>query len=188
MPPVCNGLQQRPAIFLDRDGTLNEDSGYLYEISAWRWLPGAVEALAMLSQKGYALVVISNQSGIARGYYTAADVHTLHTWLNTTLAKEGLCIDAFYHCPHHPEFSEPCSCRKPSPHMLLQAAQDLQLDLSRSYMVGDKISDVQAGLAAGCTSYLIDAKRVGQSQSLAQEAGVHYVSSLFAAAQAICAD
>ncbi len=173
----------RPAIFLDRDGTLNDDVGYLYECEKWRWLPGAVEALALFAQKGYALVVITNQSGIARGYYTAADVHTLHTWLNATLNKQGLHIDAFYYCPHHPDFSGPCSCRKPSPYLLYQAAQDLDLDLSRSFMIGDKMSDVQAGLAAGCAAYLIDEKK---PELLQEGQGAQRVPSLLAAAHEIC--
>ncbi len=174
----------RPAIFLDRDGTLNEDSGYLYERELWRWLPHAVEALALFASKGYALVVITNQSGIARGYYTASAMHSLHDWVNAELAKSHLVIDAFYHCPHHPQFSGPCTCRKPSPELLLKAAQELQLDVQHSYMIGDKMSDVQAGLAAGCTSYLIADQNAEREQNLPPKA--FCVPSLWAAAQAIC--
>ncbi len=180
MVSLSSTMVSRPAIFLDRDGTLNEDTGYLYEISAWRWLSGALEAIAMLREKGYALVVITNQSGIARGYYTAQDMHNLHAWVNTCLAQQNLHLDAFYHCPHHPNFSGACSCRKPSPFLLQKAAQELQLDLTQSFMIGDKMSDVKAGLAAGCAAYLI-----GNSQENLPS-GARAVSSLYEAAQEIC--
>ncbi len=190
MPKGTSLTTLRPAIFLDRDGTLNEDSGYLYEIKAWRWLPGAVEALAMFAKKGYALVVITNQSGIARGYYTVQHMHDLHAWVNAELAQHHLCIDAFYHCPHHPNITGPCSCRKPSPHLLLQAAKDLQLDVSRSYMIGDKISDAEAGAAAGCASYLISASCDTAQNTplsfLSAQAPMGRVSSLLEAAHSIC--
>ncbi len=173
-------LKTRPAIFLDRDGTLNEDTGYLYEIHAWRWLPQAVEALAMFAHKGYALVVVTNQSGIARGYYTEEDMQRLHIWVSAQLTKHQIHIDAFYHCPHHPQISGTCSCRKPSPYLLQQAAQDLQLDLHRSFMIGDKISDVQAGVAAGCGAFFLG------EPSNALPCQARAVSSLWEAARCIC--
>ncbi len=171
---------KRAAIFLDRDGTLNEDIGYLHTCEAWRWLPGAVEALAMFTQQGYALIVITNQSGIARGYYDEDAVHTLHSWVNADLAKQNLHIDAFYHCPHHPQFSGICPCRKPSAHLLLQAAQEWNIDLESSFMIGDKMSDVDAGHAAGCISYLI-----GHSADVKAPHGF-CVPSLLDAAKHIC--
>ncbi len=147
----------RPAIFLDRDGTLNEDVGYLYQQEKWRWLEGAPSALAIFAAAGYALVVVTNQSGIARGYYTEDAVQHLHAFANSDLRHQGhsVQIDAFYYCPHHPDFSGKCTCRKPEPGLLLSAAQHLHLDLTRSWMIGDKARDVLAGLHAGCQSILL---------------------------------
>ncbi len=135
----------------------------------------------MFVSHGYTLVVVTNQSGIARGYYDASAVHALHAWVNEELAKEGLHIEAFYHCPHHPKFSGPCACRKPSPHLLLQAAQELNLDLTRSHMIGDKMGDVEAGRGAGCASYLITTQ-----ENMALPDGAVVVPSLLHAARRIC--
>ncbi len=135
----------------------------------------------MFASHGYALVVITNQSGIARGYYDVADVHALHMWVNEQLAVKGVGIEAFYHCPHHPTFSGPCVCRKPSAHLILQAAKELHLDVTRSHMIGDKISDVEAGLAAGCASYLI-----AKHDEPALPQGGLRVPSLLHAARRIC--
>ena len=140
---------ESPAVFLDRDGTLNREKGYLYRWADWEWLPGAIEALAALKEAGRKLVVITNQAGVARGLYGPADIEALHRRVNEDLAGRGLAIDAFYYCPHHPDFTGPCDCRKPRPGMFLKAARELSLDLSRSAMVGDKLSDVEAGRAAG---------------------------------------
>lgn len=145
----------RPAIFLDRDGTLNVETGYLYKKAEWRWLPGAREAIAKLNRANYLVVVVTNQAGIARGLYRPEDVLELHYWVNMQLAEVGAKIDGFYFCPHHPEFTGDCACRKPKPGMLLQAAQELGIDLKNSWMVGDKMSDVEAGMAAGCKSILV---------------------------------
>lgn len=156
MPLIsCAETESRPAIFLDRDGTLNEETGYLYKKTEWRWLPGAREAIAMLNRADYLVVVVTNQAGIARGLYRAEDVLELHCWVNTQLAEVEAKIDGFYFCPHHPEFTGVCSCRKPKPGMLLQAAQELGIDLKNSWMVGDKLSDFEAGVAAGCKSILV---------------------------------
>ncbi|MBO4300318.1 MAG: D-glycero-beta-D-manno-heptose 1,7-bisphosphate 7-phosphatase [Desulfovibrio sp.] len=145
----------RRAVFLDRDGTLNEDLGYVHQKEDWHWLPGVVETLKRLHTAGYLLVVVSNQSGLAREMYTENDLHSLETWVCEDLVSHGTCIDAWYHCPHLPEITGPCTCRKPQPGLLLQAANDLHIDLANSWMVGDKVSDVQAGLAAGCHCLLL---------------------------------
>ncbi len=142
--------QVKPAIFLDRDGTINKDIGYLHEIKQWQWLPLAKQALVSLYQCGFSLIVISNQSGIARGFYDHDDVTNLHNWVNEQLNPLGCKISAFYYCPHHPDINGPCSCRKPAPNMILQAAKDLNIDLQHSWMIGDKAIDVQAGQGAGC--------------------------------------
>lgn len=145
-----------PCVFLDRDGTLNEEKGYLYKWEDWEWLPGVVAGLAKLSKSGFRLVVISNQAGMARGYYGPAEWHRLCHHINEDLVASKLKIDGFYYCPHHPDIDGECSCRKPGPGLFFQAAWDLGLDLRASWMIGDKASDVLAGRAAGCHSLLVE--------------------------------
>ncbi len=145
----------KPAVFLDRDGTLNEEKDYLFRREDWAWLPHAEDSLRSLKAAGYLLIVVSNQSGIARGYYTEQDVHELHDWVNTTLLDETNRIDAYYFCPHHPDFSGKCDCRKPQAGLLLRAAEALHIDLSHSWILGDKCSDIEAGLAVGCRAVLL---------------------------------
>jgi D-glycero-D-manno-heptose 1,7-bisphosphate phosphatase len=145
----------RKAVFLDRDGTLNVDKGYVHNIEDWEWLPGAIDAIAALKNAGFLVIVVTNQAGIARGYYTGVDVAKLHVWINGELHKHGTMIDGFYYCPHHPEHGGKCECRKPMPGMLHAAKQDFDIDLSCSWLVGDKASDIQAGLAAGVSSILV---------------------------------
>jgi len=142
------------AAFIDRDGVINEERNYVHRIEDFVLLPGVIEGLALLRQAGFRLVVVTNQAGIARGYYGPAELDRLHTHLVGLLALHGLELDAIYHCPHHPQGSVPglaiaCDCRKPAPGMLLQATRDLNLDLHTSVMIGDKPSDIQAGRAAG---------------------------------------
>jgi D-glycero-D-manno-heptose 1,7-bisphosphate phosphatase len=144
----------RPAAFLDRDGVINVERDYVYRIEDFELLPGVVEALAGLQRAGYALVVVTNQGGIGLGLYTEADMQRLHTHLRSLLAEAGVQLDGIFHCPHHPRSPDlamrgPCDCRKPAPGMLLQAARELQLDLPRSFLIGDKADDVAAGRAAG---------------------------------------
>lgn len=141
------------AIFLDRDGTLNFDSGYLHRIEDWRWLPGAIEGLRAFREAGYLLVVATNQSGIARGYYDQSQLTRLEEWVNTQLQEQGCPIDAWFHCPHLP--GSGCYCRKPAPGMILEASVFLGIDLARSWMLGDRSSDIEAGLRAGCHAGLI---------------------------------
>jgi D-glycero-D-manno-heptose 1,7-bisphosphate phosphatase len=135
-------------MFLDRDGTLIEDVGYIADPDHVRVLPGAAAALRDLAGEGYAIVVISNQSGVGRGMFDIETVWAVDAEMRRRFAADGVAIDASYYCPHGPD--DGCECRKPSPGMLLQAADELELDLARSWMVGDRDSDVEAGLAAGC--------------------------------------
>lgn len=152
--------QARPAVFLDRDGTINQERNYLHRIEEFELIPGVPQALKKLQEAGFLLVVVSNQSGVARGYFSLQDVARLNEHMSRQLAQYGVVIDAIYICPHHPtagigEFLQDCNCRKGKPGLLLQAAQDLNIDLQRSYMIGDKLSDIEAGAAASCPSLLV---------------------------------
>lgn len=148
---------RKPAVFLDRDGTINVEKHYLHKVQDWEWISGAIEAIRRFNNAGYLVIVASNQAGIARGFYSAHDVDALHAEVTRMLAAQGAHIDAYYYCPHHPDFGSPrhCDCRKPLPGLLLRAAHDHGVDLARSWMVGDKKSDVDAGHAAGVRSILV---------------------------------
>jgi D-glycero-D-manno-heptose 1,7-bisphosphate phosphatase len=148
----------KPAVFLDRDGTLNIDKGYVHRVEDWEWIPGAIDAIVALKKAGFLVIVITNQAGIARGYYDETDMNNLHTMINKELKVHGATIDGFYHCPHHPEFGmvRECECRKPMPGLIDQAKQDFGIDMVRSWLVGDKASDTQAGMAAGIKSILVE--------------------------------
>jgi len=144
----------RRAVFLDRDGVLNQDRGYVSRPEDFEWMPGVMHALRALQRAGWALVVATNQSGIARGLYGPAEYENLTAWMQSQLALHGITLDGVYHCPHLPDaplaaWRRQCDCRKPSPGMLRRAARDLQLDLSACVMVGDKPTDIRAGRAAG---------------------------------------
>lgn len=148
------------AVFIDRDGTINVEKEYLHCPEQFEFIPGAPEAIRILGDAGFLVVVVTNQSGVARGYYGEADVKNLHRYMDARLAEIGAKVDAYYYCPHHPDsgtetYRVACNCRKPLPGMLLQAASELGIDLSRSWMIGDKISDIEAGISAGCTSVLV---------------------------------
>jgi D-glycero-D-manno-heptose 1,7-bisphosphate phosphatase len=150
----------RPCVFLDRDGVLIEDVDLLTSVDDVRVLPGVPQTLARLRSRGFVLVVVSNQTVVARGMATEPDVTGIHTLLGRQLEQEAAGIDAWYFCPHHPhanvpDYRQDCECRKPRPGMLLRAQRDLEIDLQRSFMVGDRLSDVQAGAAAGCRTILV---------------------------------
>jgi D-glycero-D-manno-heptose 1,7-bisphosphate phosphatase len=150
----------RPAVFLDRDGVLIEEVGYLADPCQVVLIPGAGPAIASLNRAGIPVVVVTNQAGIARGYLSESRLAEIHGRLEALLAAEGARIDAIYYCPHHPTdgvapYRLQCSCRKPQPGMLLQAATDLGIDLPRSSMIGDKAVDLEAGARAGCRPILV---------------------------------
>lgn len=143
------------AVFLDRDGVINVDHGYVSTWERFEFLPGVPDALRALQDAGYLLIVVSNQSGIGRGYYSEADVESLNQAVAQHLGSTvGVTLSEFYHCPHHPteaegEFRRQCDCRKPAPGMIRQAVLDHGIDLKTSLLVGDKDSDIEAGRAAG---------------------------------------
>lgn len=142
-----------PAVFLDRDGTAIWDVGYPRDPGEVAVVPGAAEALVELARRGFKVVVASNQSGIGRGLVSPEEAEAVHDRFVAVFEDLGVRIDGVYYCPHAPESG--CACRKPSPELLLRAAEDLDLDLGRSIMVGDKASDVEAGRRAGCTTVLL---------------------------------
>ena len=155
-----NESKKTPAVFLDRDGTINVEKDYLYRVEDFEFIPGAPEAIKRLKDAGFLVIVVTNQSGVARGYYSLDDVARLHEHIREELAKHDTSVDAFYVCPHHPdaavkELKKECNCRKGAPGMLLRAAAEHCIDLSRSYMVGDKLADIEAGEGAGCSTILV---------------------------------
>ena len=151
----------KPAVFLDRDGVINKDNGYVSQRDDFEFIEGTIEACIELQKKGYLLVVITNQSGIARGLFTEDEFNTLTEWMDWSMSDRGVDLDSIYYCPHHSEegqgeFKVDCECRKPKPGMLMNAIEDLNIDIEASILVGDKVSDLQAGIAAGIkTNYLV---------------------------------
>ena len=147
-------MSGKPAIFLDRDGTLNEPVGFVNHISLFRLFPWSVEAIRLINREGYLAVVVTNQSGVARGLYTESLVHEVHEQLRATLSESGAHVDGIYYCPHGP-MQDACDCRKPRPGMLHQAEKDLEADLSRSVVIGDSYSDLEMGWSVGARSALV---------------------------------
>lgn len=146
-----------PALFLDRDGVVNVDTDYLYRIEDVVFVDGIFDLVRAFRGRGYKIIIVTNQSGIARGRYSEADFAVLTAWMQAEFALRGASIDAVYHCPHHPSVTGPCSCRKPEPGMLLHAAREHRIDLAHSVMVGDKERDIRAAIRAGVLStYLLD--------------------------------
>ena len=152
------GLRPRPVVFLDRDGVVNADKGYVHEIDAFEWMPGSIEAMRFLNQRGYLVVVVTNQSGIGRGFYQEEEFMFLTLWMLEFVDKAGVNIDAVYYCPHHPESPDPeylgtCPARKPGTGMLDMAAKEFELDLSRSFLIGNRESDLGAARGFGIPGY-----------------------------------
>ncbi len=184
----------RPALFLDRDGVIVEEVGFLSRPSDLRLIPGAGRALARVRREGIPVVVVTNQSGVARGFFPEETVSLVHRALERILAPLGAGVDLFQYCPHHPvdgigPYKKDCPRRKPNPGMLLDAARLLGLDLERSFMVGDRVSDLLAGERAGCRSILV---RTGYGKSVTKEeladsgAGPFLVADDLAAAVDAC--
>jgi D-glycero-D-manno-heptose 1,7-bisphosphate phosphatase len=152
-------LRRRPAAFLDRDGVLNIDLHYVHRPQQVEWIPGAIKCVRRLNDLGYRVVVVTNQAGVAHGYYGEDSVHALHGWMSDQLAAHGAFVDAFYHSPYHPEarveqFRRTHVDRKPGPGMILRALSDLDIDKDRSFLIGDKESDILAAQSAGIPGHL----------------------------------
>ncbi len=148
------------AVFLDRDGTINEEVGYLDSLDKLKMIPAAHEAIRLINLSGMKAIVVTNQAGVARGFFTEKFVRQTHEVIQTALLEKKASIDKFYYCPHHPTegtgiYLQNCNCRKPSPGMLLQAAHDLDIELGSSYMVGDRYRDVETAKKVGVKGILV---------------------------------
>ncbi len=149
-----------PAVFLDRDGTIIEEVGYLNRLDRVRFFPWTIDAIRSLNEAGLLVVVVTNQAGVAQGYYDEAFVRETHSHIDGRIRAGRARVDGFYYCPHHPSakveaYRRACECRKPGTGMLRQAGRDLDLDLTRSYVVGDRWGDVELGHAAGAKSVIV---------------------------------
>lgn len=190
--PGAPAAPLRPAVFLDRDGTINEQMGYINHLSRFQLLPGAAAAVARLNAARVPVVVVTNQSGLARGYFPESLLDEVHAKMRRELAAAGAHLDGLYVCPHHPEavreqFRERCECRKPQAGLFRRAAAELGLDLARSYMVGDRWSDLKAAAACGAKGILVltgygrgDLAYIGPGQAIQP----HFVAEDLAAAVA----
>ncbi len=171
--------QQRPALFLDRDGVINREINYLHRIKDFIFLPGVFETCRLFQEAGFAVIVVTNQSGIARGYYTEEDYGILTEWMRQQFIRAGVPLTDVLHCPHLPEAQVPryrmaCPCRKPNPGLILDASQRHGIDVSRSIMVGDKLSDIQAGQKAGVAHLVL--VHSGYEITLEDAQHAHYVA------------
>lgn len=169
-----NLMNRQKAVFLDRDGTINKYVGFLRDINEFELLDGVAEAVRKINASGYLAIVVTNQPVIARGEVTEEQLTEIHNKLETLLGREGAYLDAIYYCPHHPdkgfegeraEYKIPCECRKPKPGLLLRAAEEFNIDLSQSWVVGDGENDIRAGRSAGCRTALISDRAVELGQT-----------------------
>ena len=176
--------QLRPAAFIDRDGTIMLEREYLSDPDGVQIIPGAFDGLAALREAGFALVIVTNQSGIARGYYSIEDYQAVAARLDVLLEEAGVAVDMTRFCPHHPDLGGPCACRKPGTGMYLDAAEELGLDPARSYYIGDKLTDVMPALELGGWGILV---RTGYGHELEASAPepIRVVDDLAAAAELI---
>ncbi|PWB64654.1 MAG: D,D-heptose 1,7-bisphosphate phosphatase [Bradyrhizobiaceae bacterium] len=152
------GARLRPAAFLDRDGVLNVDAGYVHRPEDFVWIPGAVAAVRRLNDAGYLVIVVTNQSGVARGLFDEDAVRALHAWIDAQLRAAGAHVDAFYYCPHHPDgtvarYARACDSRKPGAGMIARALREWPIDRARSLLIGDKDIDMEAARRAGVPGY-----------------------------------
>jgi len=178
----------RPAVFLDRDGTLTVESEWVRSGQDLLLVPGAAEALRLLSAAGYVLVLVTNQSAVARGIIDEAQLAEIHAHLGELLAADGAQLEAIYHCPHHPTEGvgagrTECSCRKPKPGLVLQAARELGLDLEHSWMVGDAARDLEAGWSAGVRGVLVLTGKGERERALLRREPAFVAKDVLAAAR-----
>ena len=181
------------AVFLDRDGTINKDKAYLSKIEEFEYIPGVIEGLKLLQEAGFLLIVITNQSGIARGYYKEIDFLKLNDWMITDLKKNGINISKVYYCPHHPDgvvgkYSIECGCRKPKLGMFESAIKEFDIDIRESYTIGDKIRDSFLCENSQCRGFLIsnlEKDRIIADVKNGKYRNIEYAEDLLAAAKRI---
>ena len=171
------------AVFLDRDGTIIEDTGYPHERHQVRFLPGAAEAIRILNERGFAVVIVTNQAGVARGYFTEETLKDINGYISDCLARDGAHVDRVYYCPHHldgivPQYKVACDCRKPEPGLILRAAAECGIDLAKSVVIGDMPHDVEAGRRAGCRTVLLAAPGSDKIARAAASAPSHVAADL----------
>lgn len=176
-------MTMRPALFLDRDGVVNTDRGYVSTQTEFAFLDGIFDLCRAAKQRGFWIFIVTNQAGIARGYYTEEDFQALTGWMRERFKEAGVEIDAVYFSPYHPEhgigaYKRDSDCRKPKPGMLMQAARDFEVDLARSVLVGDKVSDIEAGLAAGVACNLLFVPPVGNRYDETPDGATAVIRSL----------
>jgi D,D-heptose 1,7-bisphosphate phosphatase len=140
-------------VFIDRDGTINVNFGYIDNPDDFEMYPGVKEGIKLLKDKGFKIIVITNQSGIARGYFSEETLENIHQKMKNELSKKGASIDAIYYCPHHPK--DKCNCRKPNTGLFQQAVKELNIDVKRSFIIGDRMLDIEAGYKIGCKTVLV---------------------------------
>jgi len=172
----------RPAVLVDRDGTILVEKDYLADPDDAELIPGAAEALRRLQDAGFAVVVVSNQSGIARGLYGEADYRAVDARMRELLRAYGVEVAGSYHCPHHPDFTGACDCRKPAPGLFRQAIEELELDAGRSWLIGDRLRDVEAASSLGAGAILVRTG-YGAGEAGRAPAGVHVTADLEEAAR-----
>lgn len=147
--------EQNIAIFLDRDGVINTEVNYLSNPKDFEFIEGSIEALKILKEKGYLLIIITNQAGIARGYFTENDHKKIHEKMINILKENNIILDDIFYCPHHPDFTGECECRKPKPGMVLKAKEKYNINLKKSFMVGDTLRDIETGYNAQSSTVLV---------------------------------
>ncbi|MFH1684115.1 MAG: D-glycero-beta-D-manno-heptose 1,7-bisphosphate 7-phosphatase [Candidatus Margulisiibacteriota bacterium] len=171
------------AVFLDRDGTIVEDVGYMNSPDQIKFIPGSIEAIKELNEAGYKVVIITNQAGIARGLITEDMLQTIDKTLHKWILNGGAHLDGMYYCPHHPEhgvypYKQACECRKPHPGLIKKAHRDLKIDLAQSYMVGDKATDIEAGKRAGTKTVFVSTGRGQEEKEKLKEKPDHQAANL----------
>lgn len=177
------------AVFLDRDGTIIEDTGYPHERDKIKFLPRVSEAIRLLNQNGFKVIITTNQSGVARGYFTKETVQEINRYIQESLARQGATIDKMYYCPHHvegtiEEYRKECYCRKPNPGMIEEAIGEFDIDSRNSFVIGDKISDIEAGRRAGCKAILLVSEdSLNEEAEAASAPDLHIVTDLYQAAE-----
>jgi len=174
------------AIFLDRDGVIIEDAGYVGEIERVKFIPGTGKAIRLLNDNDFKVIIITNQAGVARGYFSEEAVEEINTYVQGMLAKEGALIDKIYYCPHHKEgvieeYRKDCYFRKPSPGMIEEAVRDFHIDLRRSFLIGDKSNDIEAGRRAGCKTILLNVKNTEDNTGGTEVVSDHTAPDLYEA-------